>query len=305
MTDPYATLGVSKNATLDEIKASYRKLAKKYHPDLNPGNKEVEAKFKDVAHAYDLIGTKEAKEKFDSGETDEQKQHMYEEYMQSQGKRRQGPYYHSTQDGSSRYSSAFGEGMDDDIFSSFFGRTGRTQGRDVPGQDEYYHLEVDFKEAALGGEKIITLPNGRKLQVKIPAGIQEGQKLRFKGLGGAGYGKGIPGDAYVEIAIQASSQFKREGQDIISEVAVSFFEAISGAEIEVETIDGPVLLKIPPGVSSGTKLRIKQKGAGAGEKRGNHLVTLKVVMPKDPPTALKEAIGDLESRFSYNPRGQS
>lgn len=303
MTDPYATLGVSKNASLEEIKSAYRKLAKKYHPDLNPGNKEIEAKFKDVAHAFDLIGTKEAKEKFDSGETDEQKQHMYEEYMRNQGKRRQGPFYHSTQDGSSRYSSAFGEGIDDDIFSSFFGRGGRAQSMDFPGQDEKYQLEVDFKEAALGGEKIITLPNGRKLQVKIPPGIQEGQKLRFKGLGGAGIGKGAPGDAYIEISIKPSPHFIREGQNIISEVPISFFEAIQGAEIEVETIDGPVLLKVPPGVSSGTKLRIKQKGAGAADKRGNHLVSLKIVMPKDPPPALKQGVAELATRFSYNPRG--
>jgi DnaJ-class molecular chaperone len=303
MTDPYATLGVSKNASLEEIKLAYRKLAKKYHPDLNPGNKEIEAKFKDVAHAFDLIGTKEAKEKFDSGETDEQKQHMYEEYMRNQGKRRQGPFYHSTQDGSSRYSSAFGEGIDDDIFSSFFGRGGRAQSMDFPGQDEKYQLEVDFKEAALGGEKIITLPNGRKLQVKIPPGIQEGQKLRFKGLGGAGIGKGAPGDAYIEISIKPSPHFIREGQNIISEVPISFFEAIQGAEIEVETIDGPVLLKVPPGVSSGTKLRIKQKGAGAGDKRGNHLVSLKIVMPKDPPPALRQEVAELATRFSYNPRG--
>lgn len=303
MTDPYSTLGVSKNATLDEIKAAYRKLAKKYHPDLNPGNKEIEGKFKDVAHAFDLIGTKEAKEKFDQGEMDEQKQHMYEEYMRDQGKRRRGPFYHQTQEGSNRYSSSFGEGIDDDIFSTIFGRRrGHSTGFDMRGQDEHYHLEVDFKEAALGGEKVITLPNGKRFQVKIPPGIEEGQKLKFKGLGSEANGEGSPGDAYVEIAIKSSSLFKREGKDILSEVPISFFEAIQGSEVEVQTIDGNVMLKVPSGVSTGTKLRIKNKGAGSGENRGNHIVSLKVVMPKDPPVDFKAALQELEKNYSYNPR---
>lgn len=288
MKDPYVILGVSKTATLTEIKAAYRKLAKKYHPDLNPGNKEFEAKFKEVSHSFDLIGTEEEKAKFDRGETDEQIRDQHEQ-GQGQRKKKQGPYYHHTQDNSSRYSSAFGGGMDEDIFANIFGE------RQNAKQDEQYNLEVDFKEAALGTEKTITLPTGKKLQVKIPAGINEGQKLKFKDLG-------KNGDAYVAIMIKASDKFKREGKDIFSEVPVSFFEAINGPEIEVETIDGPVMLKVPANVTTGTKLRIKNKGAGSGETRGNHIVSIKVVMPKDPSQELKEAILQLSTRFNYNPR---
>lgn len=307
MTDPYVTLGVSKTATPEEIKSAYKKLARKYHPDLNPGNKESEHKFKEVAHAFDLIGTKENKQKFDSGETDQQKQQQYEEYTRRGSGNKQRPFYQETQDGSSRYSSAFGGGMDDDIFSKFFGGTGRGRngGVEFPGEDEQYQLEVDFLEAARGAEKVITLPNGKKLQVKIPAGIQEGQKLKFKGHGGPALGSGSPGDAYVSISIKPSSEFNRVGKDIISEVPISLFEGINGAEIEIQTIDGPVMLKIPPGVSTGTKLRVKDKGAGSGEQRGHHIVSLKVVLPKDPPHGLKEALKNIEKQFHYSPRGHS
>lgn len=309
MTDPYQILAVSSAASLEEIKSAYRKLAKKYHPDLNPGNKEAEQKFKDIQHAFDLIGTAEARAKWDRGETDEQKQKQYEDFMRNQGQgRRQRPSYSHTQDQGGRYSYSFGEEMgDDDIFSSIFGRAGRRSGgtgMNIPGEDELYHLEVDFLEAARGGEKTITLPSGKRLQVKIPAGIQEGQKLKFKGLGGQGIGNGPPGDAYVQIAIGASDKFKREGQDILSEVPVSFFESINGAEVPVDTIDGTMMLKIPAGVTTGSRLRMKGKGAGAGEKRGNHIVELKVMTPKDPSPELKQAISELQEKFSYNPRSE-
>jgi DnaJ-class molecular chaperone len=312
MTDPYQVLGVAKTASQDEIKKAYRKLAKKYHPDLNPGNKEAEKKFKDLSHAFDLIGTEEARGKFDRGETDEQKQHQYEEYMKEQaaggGRRRrsQGPFYYNTQEDNGRYSQSFHQGMDeDDIFSSFFGGGKRGRGgggMQFPGQDELYQLEIDFLEAAKGAERIITLPNGKKLQVKIPAGIEEGKKLKFKGLGGEGVGGGPAGDAYVQISIRPHPEFKREGKDIIVEVPISIFEAVSGGEIEVPTIDGPVMMKIPPGVSTGSKLRVKGKGSGHGHERGNQIVSLKVVVPKDVSPELKKEMAELAQRFSYNPR---
>jgi DnaJ-class molecular chaperone len=288
MTEPYKTLGVTKESSVEDIRKAYKKLARKYHPDLNPGNKDSEGKFKEVAHAFDLIGTKEAKEKFDRGETEEQ----------FQGHRER-PFYGHSQGQHGRYSSTFDESFNDDIFSQFFSRRSN-----FPGEDRQYQLEVDFLEAAKGAERIITLPNGKKLQVKIPAGIHEGQKLKFAGQGEAGIGNGPPGDAYVEIKIRPSEDFKREGKDILSELAVSLFEAVNGAEVEVKTIDGPISLKIPAGVSSGTKLRIKEKGAGSGLHRGHHVVQIKVVTPKDPPQAMKEAFKNLEKQFAYNPRVQ-
>ena len=262
MIDPYETLGVSKNASQDEIKSAYKKMARKFHPDLNPGNKDAEKKFKEVSHAFNLIGSADARKKFDQGENEEGP--------------RQRPFYYQSQREQGRYSSNFD--FDDDIFSSFFGGGPR---------EVQYELEVDFLEAALGAEKIITLPTGKKLQVKIPAGIQEGQKLKFP-------------DFYLEIKIRPSREFKREGADIYSELPVSLFEAINGSEVEVKTIDGMVSLKIPSGVSTGSKLRIKGKGIGSG----NHIVTIKIVTPKNPSMEMKEAFRNLESKFAYNPRTQ-
>lgn len=301
MIDPYSTLDVPKSATLDEIKKSYRKLAKKYHPDLNPGNKEAEKKFKDISHAFDLIGTEEEKKKFDRGETEDQQRHHYEEYQRASRARQN--------NGSRRYSTSFGEGYDaDDLFENLFGSGRRggfsNAGMDFSGEDQLYQMDVDFAEAALGGEKVITLPTGKKLQVKIPAGIENAQKLKFKGLGGPGVGSGPPGDAYVQINIKPHAYFTRNGSDIHSEVAISFFEALNGAEIEVPTLDGAIMLKIPEGSSTGSKLRIKNKGAGNDGSRGNQIVTLKIVMPKNVTPEFKEAMSSLSQKYAYNPRGQ-
>lgn len=289
MIDPYSVLGVSKSASQEEIKKAYKKLAKKYHPDLNPGNKEAEKKFKDVQEANNFIGDEKSRAMFDRGETDEQKQHAYEQHRHS---------YQKAQEGTGRYSYSFGGDFDDDIFANIFGGMGGMGGRSRGQpfrQDETYHLDVEFDEAALGAERILTLPSGKKIQVRIPAGIKEGQKLKFKDLG-------EHGDAYIEIGIKPHAIFKREGNDIYSEVPISIFEAINGAEIEVPTLDGKVMLKVPAGVSTGTKLRIKNKGAGKVDDRGNHIVNLRVVSPKTPPEGLKEALAKLSQQYAYNPR---
>jgi DnaJ-class molecular chaperone len=197
MKDPYQVLGLSKTATQEEIKKAYRALAKKNHPDLNPGNKPAEAKFKEIAHAFDQIGTPEARAKFDRGETN-----------QGAGPDPSSSFYRSQEQGG-RYAHSFDQEMGDDFFESLFGK-GRSRGHhrgressfDYPGEDQLYQMEIDFKESILGGEKVITLPNGKKLQVKIPPGVEAGQKLRFSQQGGPGIGKGPAGDAYVEISVK-------------------------------------------------------------------------------------------------------
>jgi DnaJ-class molecular chaperone len=294
MKDPYEILGVTKASSHEEIKTAYKKLARKYHPDLNPGKKLSEEKFKEVAHAFDLIGTAEARSKFDAGEKDEQKQNYYG-----------GPSYEETQDRGGRYSYQYAAGMDDDIFSSFFGKNRSRMnggGFNYPGEDELYLLEIDFIESILGTQKTLTLPNGKKLQIQIPAGITSGKKLKFKGLGRPGIGTGASGDLFIQINVKTSEKFKREGKDIVSEVPVSFFEAMNGGDVEVDTAHGKVVLKIPPGVTTGTKVRIKEKGVVDQNERGHHLALIKVVMPKDPPEEFKESIAILEKKFNYNPR---
>ncbi len=299
--DPYQALGVGQSSSQEDIKKNYRKLAKKNHPDLNPGNKAAEKKFKEISHAYDLIGTPEARAKFDRGETDEQKQKQYEDYFHQQGKGRD--FFHNTQQTGGRYTHSFGEDeLGEDFIESLFGSRRRSHTGNFSGEDSNYKIEVEFKEAALGGEKILTLPNDKKINVTIPAGIETGTKLRFKGLGKAGSGTGSAGDAYIQVLIKPLTGFTRQGKDIEFELSISFIEAILGAEMKVPTIDGEVLLKIPPGVSTGSRLRIKGKGAGKTDDRGNQIVVLKVVTPKIVPPELKTAVETLSAQVNYNPR---
>jgi DnaJ-class molecular chaperone len=191
--DPYSTLGVSKNATQDEIKNAYRSLAKKYHPDLNPGKKDLEAKFKEINTAYEQVGTKEEREKYERGESDAQ--------AQAHARQNERPNYYQSQRDGGRYAQGFGGGGEggfsqEDIFENLF-RNSRHANQ--AGADELYRMDVDFKESVLGAERTITLPNGKKLQIKIPAGIESGAKLRMKGQGGVGVGSAPAGDAIVEV----------------------------------------------------------------------------------------------------------
>ncbi|MDR3606366.1 MAG: J domain-containing protein [Oligoflexia bacterium] len=299
--NPYQVLGVSKAATQDEIKNAYRSLAKKYHPDLNPGNKNLEAKFKEVAQAYELVGTSEARAKYDRGEAEEAE---YQQQRASRGQR--GPSFYDTQREGGRYTYSFGgeEGAED-VFENLFRGMHGGRPAEQQGEDHLYQMEVDFKDSVLGAEREITLPHGKKLQVKIPAGIETGAKLRFRHQGGPGVGSAPPGDAYVEVTVRPLAGFKRVGNDIEVEVPISFIEGILGAEIQVPTIDASVMLKVPAGVSTGSRLRIRGKGVAHGKERGDQLVVLKVVLPKKVNPELQEVIRGWGEKYSYNPRAES
>ncbi|MGZ3807336.1 MAG: DnaJ C-terminal domain-containing protein, partial [Bacteriovorax sp.] len=288
------------NASKDEIKKAYRALAKKYHPDLNPGNKQIEAKFKEISHAYDQIGTPEDRVKYDRGETEE------EAYSSGQRQgRKSWSNFANTQQKGGRYSHSFAENFgDEDFFENIFrGAAGGFRHEERPkNADTHYRMEVSFADAILGAEKVITLKSGKNLKVKIPPGINSGAKLRFKGLGQSDHASSPPGDAYVEIIVMPMEGFERNGMDIETEVPISFIEALLGADITVQTLTGPVLLTIPPGVSSGSKLRIKGKGVQDQEQSGSHIVKLKVVMPKPPSPELQKRVRDWGGKFDYDPR---
>jgi DnaJ-class molecular chaperone len=296
---PYEILGVPVTASQDDIKDAYRKLAKKFHPDLNPGNKDAEKNFKELTAANELIGTLEARAQFDRGESS-QDSHAH---AGSQG--RQGPYYHQTQQEGGRYSRSF-EGMDDDFLHSIFGQMGgraRRQSVDMPGEDVLYQMDIDFKDSVLGAEREITLPTGKRLRVKIPQGIESGMKLRFTGQGGPGRGKGASGDAYVQLNVRSSRLFKREKNDLEIELPISLSEAVLGAEVKVPTIDGHVMLKIPGQVSSGQRLRVAGKGVPSGEgKRGDQFVVLKIHTPQQYDDEFKKAVDSWSKRQPFDPR---
>ena len=278
--DPYVTLGVAKTATQDEIKAAYRKLAKKLHPDLNPGNKAAEKQFKEVSAAYEILEDPEKKTKFDRGESEQGQGGA------RQGPSRQGPFYYETQQGGGgRYTQSF----DEDLFTHFGDLFGR--GRAEPQEDlRLYRMEVEFKDAVLGAEREVTLPEGRKLQIKIPPGVESGQRLRLKGFG------------EIELTVRPSPIFHRKGRDIEIEIPVSLSEAVLGAEARIPTVDGAVLLKIPPGSNSGTRLRVRGKGIGAPGSRGDEIVSLTLVLPEKIDPDLHEKITEWSRTHSYNPR---
>jgi DnaJ-class molecular chaperone len=311
MKDPYQTLGLSKQATQDDIRNAYRAMAKKYHPDLNPGNKEAEKKFKDVAAAYELLGTPETRAKFDRGETPEQMQEQQQRYQeQARSSQRAGPFYYNTQQEGGRYSQSFGEDLGmGDIFENLFRQSrrgsSRAQGGDLPGEDQLYQMEIDFKDSILGADREITLPTGKKLQIKIPPGIDTGKRLRFRGQGGPGAGSGPAGDAYIEVTVRPLAGFKRVGKNVESELPISFIEGLLGAEVQVPTVDGSVMLKIPPGVSTGSRLRIRGKGVASPKDPGDQIVVLKVALPKHLNPELLAAVRAWEGKYSYNPRVES
>lgn len=296
--DPYSVLGVSRNATQEEIKNSYRSLAKTLHPDLNPGNKQAEQRFKDVAAAYDLIGDEKKREAYDQGKAQE-------EAMRAQQQANARHFYYETQgqDFESGYSQGFSF---EDLFGHARHSTSRGTSRGpIPGQDEHYQMEVDLADVVRGAERELTLPTGKHLRVKIPPGVSDGMKLRFGGQGGPGLQGGPSGDAYIELRVRPSAIYHRQGNDLELELPITLSEAVNGGSVRVPTLDGTVMLNVPSGVSSGTRLRIRGKGIPNREnpgERGSFYVRMKIVLPPVLDDELKKAVADFEKRHPYDPR---
>jgi DnaJ-class molecular chaperone len=292
--NPYKVLGLTEKATQEEIKKAYRSLAKKNHPDLNPGNLKAEAKFKEISHANDLIGTKENRAKYDRGELDEQNQRDWQQ--QNANKRNTKS---SRSNASSHYSrNQFDQGFS---FEDFF-NSHQAQAENKSNLDTHYSMNISFQESIIGTEKNVTLASGKNLKVKIPPGIESGTKLRFNNQGLSSKDNNYTGDAYIEIRVETLEGWVRIGNDIETEIAISYLEGILGTEISVPTMHGQVMLKIPSGVSTGSKLRIKGKGVVNEKALGNQIVKIKVVLPKTVSPELKGAILKLKNDFDYNPR---
>lgn len=275
MKDPYQVLGVSKSASAEDIKKSYRKLAKELHPDLHLGNKKKAEQFSEVSAAYDFLSDAGKRARYDRGEIDASGAELrmrggFSGYPGGKGRKPQGGFK-----------------MDDmfsaeDIFSDLFNRAGRGAGNQASkGHDVTYALTVSFRDAALGGRKTVRLTSGKSLDINIPAGTVDGQKLRLKGQGEAGTRGGPAGDGYVEIRVAADPLFTRQGLDIHAEAKAPLQTAVLGGSLDAETIHGPVTVKIPKHASSGTTLRLKGKGIHAGEQKGDHFVKLLIILP-DP-----------------------
>ena len=295
--DPYKILSVEKTATQDEIQKAYRKLAKKIHPDLNPGNKKAEEQFKEVASAYTLLSDEAKRKQFDAGEIDglgaeKPRQNYYRDYADAGTAN---PYTHNA-----------GFGDDDDFFAELFRRQGnRGGGGDfkMRGQDARYRLTLDFLSAINGGKQSITLPSGAGLEVNIPPGCRDGQTLRLRGKGQPGIGGGATGDALIEIKVAPHKFFQRVGDDIRIDVPITLKEAVLGAKIKVPISAGSVTMTVPKGANTGTVLRLKGQGvARANGSQGDQFITLRVILPTAPDAALENFITQWQPKTEQYPR---
>jgi DnaJ-class molecular chaperone len=300
MKDPYETLGVARSATEKEIKDAFKKLARQFHPDLHPGDKEAEAKFKDLSAANDLLRDKEKRRRFDAGEIDA-----------SGAERPQERFYRDFADGPGYSSHAAQDGfesnadLEDFLARAFTGGGQRSQGTfRARGQDVSYVLPVAFLDAANGATRSITLPEGKILQVTVPEGAEDRQMLRLKEQGMPGFGGGPPGDAYVELHVDPHPFFRRKDDNIHVEVPVTLKEAVLGGKIEVPTIGQPVTVTVPKGSNTGTTLRLRERGIRNRKtgQRGHQLITLKVVLPAAAEPDLVEFLETWQPKNQQDPR---
>lgn len=299
--DPYDVLGVQRNATQKDVQKAYRRLAKKLHPDVNPGDKTAERRFKELSAAYDIVGDSEKRTRFDRGEID----------ANGAERPRSRPQYEYTQasaDGASpfRERATFTQFDDaDEILSEFFGRRSRSAGAGLrmQGPDVRYRLPVDFLDAVNGAKRQVTLGDGSTIDITIPPGARDGMTLRLRGKGGPGVEGGAPGDALIELQVQPHPLFKRDGDDIRLDLPISLTEAVLGAKIDVPTPSGPVLASIPKGSNTGRILRLKGKGVARRDgSRGDEYVTLKVVLPDSVDPELRRFAAEWAAGKQHNPR---
>src|SRR3954452_23853261 len=285
----YEVLGVKRDASADEIRKVYRKLAKEFHPDLNPGKPEAEARFKNVTAAYDILSDADKRARYDRGEIDESGAERPRYSYRPHAEGAQGWKYQP-------HGEINPEDLED-LFAMFGGGRGARGaagggrgggGFSMPGPDRQFALTIDFVEAATGGRKRIALSPDEWLDVTIPPGIEQDQVLRLKGKGAPGFGGGPPGDALIEVHVSPHPFFHREGDDIHLELPVSLAEAVLGARVSVPTVTGPVTMTIPKASDAGRQLRLRGKGIQRSKNPGDQIVTLKIVIGQPGDSELAE-----------------
>lgn len=297
-TDPYAALGLTKSATAADIKKAYRKLVRTSHPDLHPDDAGAEARFKTVTTAHDLLKDPATRARFDAGEIDA-----------SGAERPPRSFY---RDHAGAPGQGFGQapqfgdfGDPSDIFAHILRQQGRRNEAvyPQPGPDLRYSLNVAFLDAVRGAKTRITLPEGGNLEVRIPKGMRDGQTLRLRGRGGAGYDGGPAGDALVTVQVQPHPVFRRDGDDVHVTLPITIDEAVLGGKVSAPTIDGPVSVTIPKGASSGRILRLRGRGISrAGGNAGDALIELRIVAPPMIDSGLADFMQDWRKTHAHDPR---
>ncbi|MGK2907754.1 MAG: DnaJ C-terminal domain-containing protein [Desulfuromonadales bacterium] len=292
--DYYATLALEKTADADQIKKAYRKLAKKFHPDKNPGDKKAEERFKELTEAYAVLSDPEKKKQYDQfGDTG-----FHQRFSQED-------IFRNVDLGDIFREFGFGGRGGEDIFGHIFGGAGG-QGRGVhqrprpmKGQDYLMRITIPFRQAVLGGERRLNLDRdgqNEQLQVRIPAGVEPGQKLRISAKGGSSTSGGPPGDLLLEINITADHRFRREGNDLFTTVRLPFSGACLGTAVVVETLENPKRIKVKPGTQNGSKIRLKGFGVPgrAGRPAGDLYAVIEVQVPLELSDAQEELLNKLQ-----------
>ena len=285
--DYYQILGVNKNATDDEIKKAYRKLARKLHPDLNPNDKEAHKKFQEINEANEVLSDPEKRKKYDQYGKDWQHAEQFEQARRSQ--QQQGGYHEP-------FSGDFDQGDFSEFFNSMFGG-GRHTRREAKFRGEDYHagLQLNLSDVYKTHQQVLTV-NGKSIRITIPAGVEDGQKIKIKGHGGPGINGGPNGDLFIEFHIINNTRFKRDGNDLYTHADIDLFTAVLGGEIMLDTFDGKVKLSIKPETQNGTKIRLKGKGFPVYRKEteaGDLFITLNVKIPTNLSEKQKELFEQL------------
>ena len=290
--DYYKILGVDKKVPSGEIKKAYRKLARKYHPDMNPGDKEAEKKFKEINEANEVLSNAENRAKYDK--YGEHWQHS-EEFEKAQQQQQQ--HAQVFQGGSFE-----GAGNFSDFFQDMFGRQGgfsgggRASGK-FKGQDIYAEMPLTFREAATSHQKTFSV-NGKNVRITVPAGVYDGQQIKLKGHGGAGLNGGPNGDLYITFSVASDTRFQRLGDDLKTKTEIDIYTAVLGGEVYVETLNGKVKLKVKPETQNGTTVRLKGKGFPVYKKEGvfgDLFVTYEVKTPTNLNEKQKELFTQLKN----------
>ncbi|WP_036380277.1 DnaJ C-terminal domain-containing protein [Muricauda sp. MAR_2010_75] len=285
--DYYKILGIQKNATQDEIRKAYRKLARKFHPDLNPNDKEAEKKFKEINEANEVLSNEENRKKYDKYGKDWMHAEEFEKAQQQQ--RSQRAY-------TGRSSEHFSEGDYSDFFESMFGG-GRARGGSIKfkGQDYNAELNLNLKDVYKTHKRVLTV-NGNNIRITIPSGVKNGQTIKIKGHGGQGINGGPNGDLFITFSILNNTDFKRDKDNLYKTVDIDLYQALLGDEIVVDTFDGKVKLKVKPETQNGTKVKLKGKGFPIYKKEGEFgdlFITYNIVLPTKLTDKEKELIKEL------------
>ena len=293
--DYYKILGIERSATQDDVKKAYKKLARKYHPNLNPNDPDAHRKFQEINEAHEVLGDPEKRKKYD--QYGENWKHADEFESQRQ-------QYRSYQDGQEGYTywteSSDGSGFSDFFEQLFGGMGGKKSQRSryvFRGEDYTTELQVSLADAAKTHKQIITV-NGKNLRITIPAGIANGQTIKLKGQGGPGVNNGPAGDLYITFVIPEDARFKRAGDDLYVTVPLDLYKAILGGEQIVDTLDGKVKLQIKPGTQNNTKVRLKGKGFPVYKEEGKFgdlIVTYSIDIPTNLTDKQKELFREIQS----------